>query len=183
MADFNQAVQKTLVHEGGYQNDPKDWANWRGGKTVMEKYLSTKDSSLLVNLIGTKYGITAQDMPELDANGMRNLTPEQATAYYQEAYWKQGYSQINNQLLAEKLFDMGVLFGVGTAVKLLQISMQHAIAVVSDGNFGPNTLNATNQIGDLNEYKQVLLAHIVNVVTNNPGDAVFVQGWTNRVNS
>lgn len=156
MADFQQAVQKTLVHEGGFTNNPHD----KGGPT--------------------KYGITQADMPGVN---IADITQEQAITYYSEHYWKDLYSQIKDQLMAEKIFDMGVLFGVGTAVKLLQISMQHAIAVVSDGNFGPNTLNATNQIGDLNEYKQVLLAHIVNVVTNNPGDAVFVQGWTNRVNS
>jgi hypothetical protein len=37
--------------------------------------------------------------------------------------------------------------------------------------------------GDLNAYKQTLLGHIANVVLNNPGDSVFVHGWTTRVNS
>jgi lysozyme family protein len=154
--DINLAIQKTLVHEGGFSDNPND----KGG--------------------ATKYGITQSDMPGAD---IANITQDQAIAYYQEHYVKPLYAQINDQLLGEKIFDMGVLFGVGTAVKLLQISMQHAIAVVSDGTFGPNTLAAVNQIGNLTEYKQVLLAHAINVVTNNPGDAVFVQGWTSRINS
>lgn len=78
---------------------------------------------------------------------------------------------------------MGVLFGVGTAVKMLQISMAKEINLVSDGTFGPNTLAATNMYGDLNAYKQTLLAHIISVVTANPGDSVFIKGWTSRVNS
>ena len=156
MADLKIAIQKTLVHEGGFVNNSHD----RGGPT--------------------KYGITQNDMPGVN---IADITPEQAIVYYQEHYVKPLYSQINDQLLCEKIFDMGVLFGVGTAVRLLQISMAHHIDLVSDGTFGPNTLAATNQFGDLNQYKLVLAGHIVNVVTNHPGDAVFVQGWTTRVNS
>jgi len=156
MADFKIAVQKTLVHEGGYVNNPND----KGGPT--------------------KYGITQADMPGVD---IANITADQAIAYYAEHYWKPLYSQINDQLLAEKLFDMGVLFGVGTAVKLLQFSMQPHINLVSDGTFGPNTLNGVNTVGDLNEYKKTLIQHAIYVVTNNPKDAEFLQGWTNRINS
>jgi lysozyme family protein len=156
MADFNQAVQKTLVHEGGYVNNPND----RGGPT--------------------KYGITQADMPGQDISV---ITPAQAEDYYHEHYWKELYNEIDDQLIGEKLFDMGVLFGVGTAVKMLQISMAKEINLVSDGTFGPNTLNATNMYGDLNAYKQTLLAHVIGIVTKNPSQAVFLQGWSNRVNS
>lgn len=183
MADSKIAIAKTLLHEGGYQNNPKDWANWRGGKDMMHQYLQTKDPALLVNLVGTKYGITAQDMPNLDAAGMRALTPEQATAYYQENYWKQYYSQINDQTLAEKLFDMGVLFGVKTAVRMLQISLSKGITVVSDGIFGPNTLGATNDHGDLNSYRIVLLNHCMEVINRNPDEAGNLHGWMNRIQS
>jgi lysozyme family protein len=154
--DINTAIQKTLVHEGGYVDNPHD----KGGPT--------------------KYGITQADMPGVD---IANITTDQAIAYYQEHYVKPLHAQITDQLLGEKIFDMGVLFGVGTAVKMLQISMAKEINLVSDGTFGPNTLNATNMYGDLNAYKQTLLAHIINIVTANPGDTVFVKGWTTRVNS
>jgi len=156
MGDFNQAVQKTLIHEGGYVNNPAD----KGGPT--------------------KYGITQADMPNLN---IATINQAQAESYYLEHYWKPLYSQITDQLLCEKIFDMGVLFGVGTAVKMLQISMAKEINLVSDGTFGPNTLAATNMYGDLNAYKQTLLAHIISVVTANPGDSVFIKGWTSRVNS
>lgn len=158
MADFKIAVAKTLVHEGGYVNNPND----KGGPT--------------------KYGITQADMPGVNIAG---ITSEQATAYYSERYWKPLYSQINSQLVAEKLFDMGVLLGVKTAVRLLQITLSNAITIVSDGEFGPETLNAVNQAGDdlLARYRITLINHFIDIVNHNPGDGVFVQGWVNRVNS
>jgi lysozyme family protein len=156
MADFKQAVQKTLIHEGGYVNNPHD----KGGPT--------------------KYGITQADMPGVDISG---ITPDQAVEYYGEHYWKPLYSQINDQLVGEKLFDMGVLFGVKTAVKLLQITIQNDIAIVSDGIFGQGTLDAVNQEQDLlPRYRQTLLQHVVSIVNANPGDGVFVNGWINRIN-
>jgi lysozyme family protein len=157
MADFKQAVQKTLVHEGGYVNNPHD----KGGPT--------------------KYGITQADMPGVD---IASITPDQAVAYYSNNYWKPLYSQINDQTLAEKLFDMGVLFGVKTAVRMLQITMQHDLAVVSDGSFGPQTLADVNQEDNLlPSYRTTLLQHVVNIVNNNPNDSVFIKGWINRINS
>ena len=159
MADFNQAIQKTLIHEGGYVNNPHD----SGG--------------------ATKYGITQRDMPNID---IRNLTQEQAVEYYREHYWKDLYSQIAYQLLAEKLFDMGVLMGVGTAVRLLQLTLKNKIAIVPDGVFGPETLTDINQRDGaelLGSYRVMLNQHCINIVNNNPNDSDFIQGWINRINS
>jgi len=158
VADFNPAVQKTLVHEGGYVNNSHD----KGGPT--------------------KYGITQADMPGVD---IKSITPDQAAAYYSENYWKPLYSQINSQLLAEKIFDMGVLFGVKTAVRMLQISMTNEIGLVSDGQFGPNALAAVNQRTDdlVPGYRTTLIQHVVNIVNNNPEDGVFINGWVSRINS
>ncbi len=158
MTDFKIAVQKTLTHEGGYVNNPHD----SGGPT--------------------KFGITQKDMPGVN---ITNITADMAAAYYREHYWKDLYAQITDQLLGEKLFDMGVLFGVGTAVKMLQISMTHEIGMVSDGAFGPNTLAAVNQstVPLLPGYRTTLIQHCVNIVNVHPEDGVFVQGWVNRINS
>jgi lysozyme family protein len=158
MADFRTALQKTLIHEGGYVNNPHD----RGGPT--------------------KYGITQADMPE---RNIADITTDDAAGYYLDRYWKPLYSQIVDQLVAEKLFDMGVLFGVKTAVKLLQFTMQHKINVVSDGVFGEETLADINgETADvLARYRTTLIQHVVNIVNVNPGDNVFIHGWINRINS
>lgn len=156
MADFRIAVKLTLTHEGGYVNNPHD----KGGPT--------------------KYGITQADMPGVD---IQQITPDQAVGYYAEHYWKPLYSQINDQNLANKIFDMGVLFGVGTAVKLLQTSLSNGIHVVSDGAFGPNTLAAVNNHGDIEKFRVVLYNHCMDVVNRNPDNSIFLNGWTNRIQS
>src|SRR5271157_1591973 len=108
MADFETAVLLTLRNEGGYTDNPAD----PGGATNM--------------------GIEQREMPNID---IKTLTVDQATAFYQETYWKPLYSQIENQSVANKLFDLGVLFGVGTAV----IILQSVLGLKMDGIFGPMT--------------------------------------------
>lgn len=173
MADFKLALQKTLVHEGGYQNNPDDKGNWYNG----------------INY-GTKYGITPEDVahyfPALigDPNCVRNLTSDQAGVIFAAGYWKDLYSQINDQPVAEKLFDMGVLMGVKTAVRLLQITLQNEIAIVPDGDFGPETLGDVNQADPadlLSRYRVTLINHCVNIMNNNPQESQFVRGWITRI--
>jgi lysozyme family protein len=157
MADFTQAVQKTLIHEGGFVDSPND----PGG--------------------ATKYGITQADMPGVD---MKTVTQEHAIAYYAAHYWNQFYTQIVDQAIAEKLFDMGVLFGVKTAVKMLQITLVNKVSLVTDGEFGPGTLSAVNQNANLlPAYRTILINHCMNVVNNKPETSVFVSGWVRRINS
>jgi lysozyme family protein len=154
MADFTQAVLLTLNHEGGYVNNPND----SGGATNM--------------------GITQRDLPDIP---IQALTVAQAIAYYQEHYWKPLYSQINSQAVANKLFDMGVLLGVGKAVTLLQ----SALNLGTDGIFGPHTLdviNAADEIQILAEYRWRLCLRFEAIATIYPQDAVFLKGWLNRVN-
>jgi lysozyme family protein len=161
MADSNVAIALTLQHEGGYVNNPND----KGGPT--------------------KYGITQADMPGVD---IASITPEQATAYYAEHYWKPLYSQISEQVVANKLFDMGVLGGIGTAVKCLQRAMGFPQAAV-DGQFGPGTLSYLNEHASsvmdtqtmMTQYRHMLDTHFEAVVATNPQDAEFLKGWENRV--
>jgi len=154
VADFEQAIRITLQWEGGYSNDLDD----PGG--------------------ATNFGITQADMPDTD---IRSLTEPQAVQYYYEHYWKPLYSQIQSQLVANKIFDMGVNLGIGTAVKLLQ----EALGVPVDGQFGPNTLAVTNEQGEalLPAYKAKLVEHYQNLVVRNPNLGKFLDGWLRRANN
>jgi len=160
VSNFQEAVKKTLIHEGGFVDNPHD----AGGRT--------------------KYGITQKDLPDVD---IAQITPEQATVYYSEHYWKPLYAQIQSQSVAEKIFDMGVLFGVGKAVKILQAVLQPAFPEVTpDGQFGPTTLNAVNQAEEnslLQGYKTALVAYTLRIVLAHPEDRDFVAGWGRRINS
>ncbi len=159
MADFKIAVQKTLLHEGGYSNNPND----PGGATNM--------------------GIEQSEW----AGDIKSITQDQAIAFYAERYWKNLYSQIEDQSVAEKLFDLGVLFGVGTAVSILQLTLKsEGDTIAVDGSFGPNTLAATNAaepISLLRAYQGNMVTHAFNVVTAKPQTQVFLKGWCNRINS
>jgi lysozyme family protein len=155
MSDSKTAIALTLVHEGGYVNNPND----SGG--------------------ATKYGITQRDMPDVN---IADITPEQATAYYVEHYWKALYSEIESQDIANKIFDMGVLFGVGTAVRLLQTGLN----LIVDGAFGPATLAAVNEADPyslLQAYKTTLVSHAIGIANAQPKDRVFLAGWIKRINA
>ena len=155
MSDFKTAILLTLVHEGGYVNNPDD----PGGETNM--------------------GISKRQFPGLD---IKNLTQDQAVEIYRDGYWKELYSQIESQAIANKLFDLGVLFGVGTAVGILQLTL----GITVDHTFGPNTLQAINdadEISLLTSYKANLITHVFNIATANLAERQFLKGWSNRINS
>jgi len=158
MADPKISIAKTLIHEGGYTNSAAD----SGGPTNM--------------------GVTQKDLPNIP---IETLTAEQATQYYLENYWKPLFSQINDQFVADKLFDMSVLFGIGTAVKIMQ-TIFSVHGVVADGIFGPHTLDLVNTaepVSLLVKYKTDLVSHVVAIVAANPKDRVFFAGWVRRINS
>lgn len=169
MANMVAAIAITLDadHEGGFQKMPNDRANWTGGEVGVG------------TLVGTKYGITTLDMPGVD---IENITLAQAAAYYMEHYVKPLYSQIDSQSIGAKLFDMGVLFGVGTAIE----NLQRVLDVGVDGNFGQITLNALNASNDtltLEDFKEAMVQHAEAIAAKNPNDAGDLPDWIRRINS
>lgn len=164
--DIKTAIQKTLAHEGGFQANPDDHANWTGGKIGVGE------------LVGTKFGITAVDLPGVS---IKDLTEDQAIAYYQEHYVKSGYAQIESQFIGEKLFDLGVLFGVRVATGVLQA----VLGITTDGIFGPTTLQSINQSEPASLYKayvSAMVTHAINVANANPAERQFLAGWIKRIN-
>ena len=172
MADFNIAVGLTLINEGGYENNPNDSGNWTGGK-VGEGELK-----------GTKYGISAAEFPTLD---IVNMTEAEAQVIYKSKYWLVLYEAIKDQFVTNKLFDLGVLFGQGTAIKILQTVLQPQFSDVKvDEIFGPATLAAVNGADPhslLLAYKTAFVSRAIQTGAQNPNDRPFVSGWIRRINS
>ena len=172
MADFTIAVNLTLIREGGFENNPNDSGNWTGGK-VGEGELK-----------GTKYGISAAEFPTLD---IVNLTEAEAQVIYKSKYWLVLYEAIKDQFVTNKLFDLGVLFGQGTAIKILQTVLQPQFSDVKvDEIFGPATLAAVNGADPhslLLAYKTAFVARAIQTGAQNPNDRPFVSGWIRRINS
>ena len=174
MADFRKAIALTLIHEGTYVNlsvDPggetyrgisrKNWPNWAGW-AIIDSYKTNPSFPHIL---------------DSDAN-LQNMIIE----FYREGFWKDLWSQINSQAIADKLFDLGVLFGVHTAVAILQTT----VGITPDGFFGNGTLAIVNQADEtstLASYKANLVTHVFNLATANPGLRVFLKGWSNRINS
>jgi|SRR5579859_1138432 len=175
MSEFSKAIPITLVHEGGFVNDPAD----PGG--------------------ATKYGVTQKDLDETRVDypsypvNVADLTEEQAASWYEtttkpEQFNNPLYWQIEDQNIASKLFDLGVLFGVREAVKILQIVLAPVFPELGapDGVFGPHTLAAVNQSDSaslLNAYKTAFVAYTLRIAVNHPTERKFVAGWGRRVNS
>jgi lysozyme family protein len=156
MADFRTAVLITIDNEGGYVDNPND----KGGPT--------------------KYGITQSDMP---GKVIADLTTADAVAYYAEHYWKPLYSQITDQDIVNKLFDMGVLFGTGEAAYLLQRALNFLPPQWTKIFDEPTLLatNATDPADLLKRYKMHLLAHAMNIANANPNNREFITGWSRRI--
>jgi len=153
MANFNDAIEKTLINEGGYVNDPND----TGGET--------------------KYGISKRAYPNVD---IKNLTEDEAKEIYKRDYWDkiQG-DAIQSQLLAEELFDTSVNMGVRTASKLIQ----GCVGVHPDGVIGNKTLQAINYESEeliLLRFKLAKIARYVRLANKRPQNRKFLRGWINR---
>lgn len=136
MANFEIADKLTRTSEGGYSDHREDNGNWTGGKIGKGV------------LIGTRYGISA---PVLMAYlgrvptvfEMKNLSEETVSKIYIRNYWTaiRG-NEIVNQEIANKIYDMAVTSGTGTAIKLAKRVRNHPESTTMDDQF----LNLLNQV-------------------------------------
>lgn len=155
MADFDPAVTKTLIREGGarFTDNPDD----HGG--------------------ATKYGISQRAYPSVD---IPNLTEEQAKAIYKQDYWdKVSGDKVRSQAVAENIFDTAVNMGVTTATKLVQLTLEVGV----DGKFGPDTVKAVNAVDEkefLSEFTLAKVARYAAICNKDRTQSKFLLGWINR---
>ncbi len=93
MGEFDEAIRKVMLHEGGYVNDPDD----PGGET--------------------KFGISKRQYPDLD---IRGLTPQAAREIYYHDYWYPLKGFAFGQDFAMILLDTAVNIGVKRTIKMAQ---------------------------------------------------------------
>ena len=166
---FRAAVAVTLVHEGGFQNDPADPGNWTGG------HIGDGD------LKGTKFGISAHEYPALD---IANLTEDEATALYFTDYWLPFHFGQLPASVAGKAFDMGVDLGPETSIKLLQQAIAKAGETCdADGIIGPQTADAArccDPVALLTDYRALIAVYYQSIVASDPRQQKFLAGWLAR---
>ena len=112
MSRFDDAFERTVGHEGGYVNDPRD----PGGETI--------------------YGISRRSHPGAWALGRPTL--EQAKNIYRDEYWTPLRCDEIPPPIDEFLFDYAVNSGVGRAA----MALQAAVGSLQDGKIGPRTIAA-----------------------------------------
>jgi lysozyme family protein len=184
MADFKTAYKITMAHEGGYANNPADTGGetWKGiarkkhpdwpGWTIIDK---AKNGNFPANLHSVS-GL--QDMVE---------------SFYKVKFWDYlKLDQVNNQKIANELFDTSVNMGQGIAALFLQRSLnvsnrngkEYADLQV-DGSIGPVTINTLNSHPRQEQVLKVLNtlqgARYISICEANPSQEIFMTSWLSRV--
>lgn len=155
--NFAQALQKLLIHEGGFVNHPAD----PGGMT---------------NLGVTKKVWEEWVGHDVDERTMRNLTPEIVGPMYKAKYWDRVKGDDLPTGVDYVVFDAAVNSGPGRAVKWLQA----CVGVEVDGGIGPKTLAAVNAF-DANQLIEDYAKRRLSFMMDLPAWGVFGKGWGRRV--
>src|SRR5438445_12321135 len=169
MANFETAFLLTLQHED-----------------------STRSGKVTVDAGGrTRFGIAEKfhpDLPEEFFTGPGEDALAEAEKIEEREYWDaMRLTEVENQNVANMLFDMGVNMGVRKAAVYAQRAANALVAgdarVAEDGVIGPRTLAAINA-ADAVTYHQVLCdlsaAHYRHLAAVNPAQAVNLDGWMKR---
>lgn len=144
MANSEEAINKTLVHEGYYSNNAKD----RGGETycgISRRNFPDWEGWSAIDKFKSEYGLPRfnQQIPQAD---------KFVDDFYVRSFWnplKGG--EIKSQAVANVIFDTAVNCGVRFAVLVAQEVARDCfghIDLTLDGKIGPNTLLAINNCSD-----------------------------------
>lgn len=194
MADFNAAFDRTMGHEGGYAHDPAD----RGGETyrgIARRFHPRWPGWRFVDACKDP-DASGTFRDRLPGPAMRETLDALTRAFYRERFWDPLLlSEIEDQALAEELFDTGVNMGTGRAAKFLQRGLNALNRnarlyedLVEDGALGDRTLRALQTYlrrdspALLHKILNVLQgAHYLAIIARSPDQERFARGWFKRV--
>ena len=150
---FDNVFERTIGHEGGYVNNPKD----PGGET--------------------NWGVTKRTAVANGYTGsMKAMTREQAKEIYRKAFWERAKCGEFIGAVSFQVFDAAVNHGIGNALRMLQ----RAVGVVDDGVIGAKTLAAINKMS-LDDVLILFLAERLEFYTQLSTFTTFGRGWARRV--
>ena len=190
MANFKEAYEITMGHEGGYSNDPVD----AGGETykgITKRFEPDWEGWVIIDSLRNN-----PNFPKcLDEN---EELQEKVMEVYKRKYWDIFWGdKFDNQDIANEMFDTGVNMGTTRAIKYLQKSLnllnrdqKNYSDISEDGVIGNNTLNTLNNF--LNKFKKdvkYLLKlmnlfqgmHYINYMGKDSKQERFARGWLNRI--
>lgn len=162
MADFLLAFERMIVNEGGYK------LHMVAGDTGGQTY-----AGIARNKNPGWPGWSAIDAGEVPPSSM-------VRAFYKAEYWARlSADAINEQRIAENLFDFGVNAGWKTSAKLAQV----VVGATPDGIVGPATLERLNLYSPdlfIAQFALAKLARYRDIVTRDRVQQKFLLGWINR---
>jgi len=155
LISFDEIIEVTLHHEGGYVHDPNDL----GGET--------------------NFGIAKRFYPDID---IKNLTEDDAKEIYRRDYWDKNRVEELPEHLRHFFFDCCVNMGRGTAVKLLQRAcVAKGADIAIDGGMGPGTMGAIETYKpSLERCRMYRVKYYMDLVANKPEQERFLFGWFRR---
>lgn len=190
MADFNEALDKTLIFEGFYSNIAKD----NGGETycgVSRKNHPDWQGWSAVDKFKSEFGqpVYNQEIKEAD---------KYVEEFYRQVFWHQiKGDEIKSQCVANLLFDIAVncgsRFSVLVAQEVLRDCFGH-LDITLDGKVGRKTLEGLNGILDSKKTmfsveipsSYIFLVQVTALRMRRyarlakDGQAWAIQGWTQR---
>ena len=162
MSEFLPAYEKMIVAEGGY---------------VLHHVKGDKGGQTYAGISRNRWpgwpGWEAIDAGSIPASDL-------VRGFYRANFWEpvQGIG-INDQSIANSVFEFAVNAGVGTAIKLAQI----VAGATPDGKVGRKTLEAINAM-DSNHFIAAFtvakMARYASIVNKDRGQGKFLLGWLNR---
>lgn len=161
------AIDITLKNEGGFTSKLND----NGGDAT--------NFGISLNFYRKKI------KPDATIDDLRNLTINEASNIYEEYFWNRNrLSEIANQQLANKIFDLQVNTGKG--VYLLQKafnSISSDVHLLCDNIMGIKTLTAVNNANSQQLYDALIqqaLALYLRIAAYDDNER-FLKGWENRL--
>lgn len=178
---FEDAIQKTLQHEGRFVDDPDD----PGGATNFGVSLRFVKGELDgTEVVGVEFDLNGDG--KVDVEDIRNMTRDMAIAVYFSAFWDKRFEQMDD-LIAEKYFDFSINMSKKQATMLVQRACISAGFPVSvDGGLGPETMGALEKAEPacvLAALKAEAAAFYRLLAVLDPVKEKFLKGWLKRAYS
>lgn len=176
MAKFEIAEAITGRNEGGYANNPSD----TGGETyagIARNHWPKWDGWKIIDQIKNAYGKSAAI---INRQAKLNSTlSDLISKFYKKNFWDSlKLDLVNDQQLANSVYDFGVNSGTSRSAKFLQQSA----GVETDGIIGNKTLHAVNSADrkviycDFNKRRETFYKSIAK-----GNQAQFLKSWLSRL--
>jgi lysozyme family protein len=181
MTDFNQAFKITTDNEGGFSHNANDLGGetWRG---IARNFWPKWPGWPIIDTIIQQHPVNINEALGNDAD-----LEQLALAFYKTEFWDTLLlTSLNNQQIANQLFDISVNMGTGIAARFLQeaINTFPGNALTVDGEVGPLTIGAANKADPETLYNKINALRTQRydqIIAANPSQAVFRHSWLSRI--